>query len=44
VVTLLITGALYIFLYRTRTSKYIRAYQQPVSAELMGIPSSASWH
>ncbi len=41
VVTLLVTGALYIFLYRTRTGKYIRAVSNNRSAaELMGIPSS----
>lgn len=41
VVTLSITGALYIFLYRTRTGKYIRAVSNNRSAaELMGIPSS----
>jgi len=39
--TLLVTGALYIFLYRTRTGKYIRAVSNNRSAaELMGIPSS----
>lgn len=41
VLTLLMTGALYIFLYRTRTGKYIRAVSNNRSAaELMGIPSS----
>ncbi|HSB00608.1 MAG TPA: branched-chain amino acid ABC transporter permease [Anaerolineales bacterium] len=40
-VTLLVTAALYIFLYRTRTGKYIRAVSNNRSAaELMGIPSS----
>jgi len=40
-VTLLVTGALYAFLYRTRTGKYIRAVSNNRSAaELMGIPSS----
>ncbi len=40
-VTLLVTGALYTFLYRTRTGKYIRAVSNNRSAaELMGIPSS----
>lgn len=41
VVTLLVTGALYMFLYRTRTGKYIRAVSNNrAAAELMGIPSS----
>ncbi len=41
VVTLLVTGALYAFLYRTRTGKYIRAVSNNrAAAELMGIPSS----
>jgi len=41
VITLLVTGGLYIFLYRTRTGKYIRAVSNNRSAaELMGIPSS----
>ena len=40
VVTLLFTAALYAFLYRTRTGKYIRAVSNNRSAaELMGIPS-----
>jgi len=40
-VTLLVTGLLYAFLYRTRTGKYIRAVSNNRSAaELMGIPSS----
>jgi branched-subunit amino acid ABC-type transport system permease component len=40
-VTLLVTAALYTFLYRTRTGKYIRAVSNNRSAaELMGIPSS----
>jgi len=40
-VTLLITGGLYAFLYRTRVGKYIRAVSNNRSAaELMGIPSS----
>lgn len=40
-VTLVVTGALYIFLYRTRTGKYIRAVSNNrAAAELMGIPSS----
>lgn len=39
-ITLLVTGALYIFLYRTRTGKYVRAVSNNrVAAELMGIPS-----
>jgi branched-subunit amino acid ABC-type transport system permease component len=41
VVTLLVTAALYAFLYRTRTGKNIRAVSNNRSAaELMGIPSS----
>ncbi len=40
-VTLLVTGALYAFLYRTRTGKYIRAVSNNrAAAELMGIPSA----
>jgi branched-subunit amino acid ABC-type transport system permease component len=40
-VTLLVTGTLYLFLYRTRTGKYIRAVSNNrAAAELMGIPSS----
>lgn len=39
-VTLLVTAALYAFLYRTRTGKYIRAVSNNrAAAELMGIPS-----
>lgn len=38
--TLLVTGILYTFLYRTRTGKYIRAVSNNrAAAELMGIPS-----
>lgn len=40
-VTLLVTAALYAFLYRTRTGKNIRAVSNNrAAAELMGIPSS----
>ena len=40
-VTLLVTGLLYAFLYRTRAGKYIRAVSNNrAAAELMGIPSS----
>lgn len=40
-VTLLVTALLYLFLYRTRTGKYIRAVSNNrAAAELMGIPSS----
>lgn len=40
-VTLLVTGALYFFLYRTRPGKYVRAVaNNRAAAELMGIPSS----
>ncbi len=39
-VTILVTGALYYFLYRTRPGKYIRAVaNNRAAAELMGIPS-----
>jgi branched-subunit amino acid ABC-type transport system permease component len=39
--TLLVTGALYYFLYRTRTGKNIRAVSNNrAAAELMGIPAS----
>jgi branched-subunit amino acid ABC-type transport system permease component len=40
-ITLLFTGALYAFLYQTRTGKYIRAVSNNrTAAELMGIPSA----
>jgi branched-subunit amino acid ABC-type transport system permease component len=40
-VTLTVTAILYIFLYRTRTGKYIRAVSNNrAAAELMGIPSA----
>ncbi|MGQ9834175.1 MAG: branched-chain amino acid ABC transporter permease [Candidatus Villigracilaceae bacterium] len=40
-VTLLVTALLYLFLYRTRMGKYIRAVSNNrAAAELMGIPSS----
>lgn len=40
-ITLLVTGALYFFLYRTRAGKNIRAVaNNRQSAELMGIPST----
>ncbi len=41
-VTVAVTGGLYLFLYRTRPGKYIRAVaNNRDAAELMGIPSSA---
>lgn len=40
-VAILVTGALYFFLYRTRPGKYVRAVANNRSAaELMGIPST----
>jgi branched-subunit amino acid ABC-type transport system permease component len=40
-VALLTTALLYLFLYRTRPGKYIRAVaNNRISAELMGIPST----
>lgn len=40
-VTLLFTGGLYLFLYRTRPGKYIRAVtNNRAAAELMGVPST----
>ncbi|MEI6290528.1 MAG: branched-chain amino acid ABC transporter permease [Chloroflexota bacterium] len=40
-ITLIVTGVLYFFLYRTRPGKYIRAVSNNrAAAELMGIPSS----
>jgi len=41
VITLLVTGGLYLFLYRTRPGKYVRAVaNNRAAAELMGIFSS----
>ena len=41
VIAILVTGALYLFLYRTRPGKYIRAVTNNRSAaELMGVPST----
>jgi branched-subunit amino acid ABC-type transport system permease component len=41
VITLLVTGGLYLFLYRTRPGKYVRAVaNNRAAAELMGISSS----
>ncbi|HLF91142.1 MAG TPA: branched-chain amino acid ABC transporter permease [Anaerolineales bacterium] len=38
---MLVTGALYLFLYRTRQGRYIRAVaNNRTAAELMGVPSS----
>jgi len=38
---MLVTGALYLFLYRTRQGRYIRAVaNNRAAAELMGVPSS----
>lgn len=40
-VAILVTAGLYLFLYRTRTGKYIRAVaNNRTAAELMGIPSA----
>lgn len=40
-ITLLVTGLLYAYLYRTRAGKYIRAVSNNrAAAELMGIPST----
>lgn len=40
-VTLVVTGGLYFFLYRTRPGKYVRAVaNNRAAAELMGIPSA----
>lgn len=40
-VAILVTGALYYFLYRTRPGKYVRAVaDNRAAAELMGIPSA----
>ena len=41
VIAILVTGALYLFLYRTRPGKYIRAVtNNRAAAELMGVPST----
>jgi branched-subunit amino acid ABC-type transport system permease component len=41
IVAMLITGALYLFLYRTTPGKYVRAVaNNRMAAELMGIPSA----
>ena len=40
-IALIVTGALYLFLYRTRPGKYIRAVtNNRAAAELMGVPST----
>lgn len=40
-IALLVTGALYLFLYQTRPGKYVRAVaNNRAAAELMGIPST----
>lgn len=40
-ISILITGGLYLFLYRTRPGKYIRAVaNNRAAAELMGVPST----
>lgn len=41
VLAMVVTGALYLFLYRTRQGRYIRAVaNNRAAAELMGVPSS----
>jgi len=41
IIAILVTGALYLFLYKTRPGKYVRAVtNNRAAAELMGVPST----